>query len=93
MQAWVIRITDGPRGACDSLNKPNTEKALENPSLLRAVGKLAIAGEQAGFSLEQMIELLDGGLSVVTLLDLISWRLKEVGKPTAPPTHSSCWVV
>jgi hypothetical protein len=90
---WVIRITDGPRGACDSLNKPNTEKALENPSLLRAVGKLAVAGEQAGFSLEQMIELLNEGLSVVTLLDLISWRLEKVGSPIAPPAQPSCWLV
>ena len=32
---------------------------MEKPSLLAAVGKLAIAGQQAGFSLEQMIELLD----------------------------------
>jgi hypothetical protein len=50
-QAWVIGITDGPRGSCDSLKKPHRQ-ALDNPSLLRAVGKLALAGEQAGFSLE-----------------------------------------
>jgi hypothetical protein len=43
---------------------------MGRPSLLKAVGKLAIAGEQAGFSLEQMIELLNEGLSVEALLDL-----------------------
>jgi hypothetical protein len=58
-----------------------------------AVGKLAIAGEQAGFSLEQMIELLDAGLNVETLFELITWRLVEVRKPPAQPTCSSGWMV
>ncbi len=66
---------------------------MERPSLLRAIGKLAIAGEQAGFSLEQMIELLNEGLSVETLLDLISWRLEDVRKPITPPTCSSGWIM
>jgi len=51
---------------------------MEKPSLLTAVGKLAIAGEQAGFKIEQMIELLNEGLSVETLLDLIYWRLQTM---------------
>jgi hypothetical protein len=38
-----------------------------------------MAGEQAGFSVEQMIEWLSAGLSVATLLDLIMWRLEIVG--------------
>jgi hypothetical protein len=62
---------------------------MERASLLRAVGKLAIAGEQAGFSLEQMIDLLNRGLSVETLLDLISWRLEEARKPIAQTACSS----
>lgn len=66
---------------------------MERPSLLRAVGKLAIGGEQAGFSLEQMIELLKEGLSVETLLDLISWRLEEARKPITPPTCFSGWIM
>ena len=65
---------------------------MERRSLLTAVGKLAIAGEQAGFSLEQMIELLNEGLSVETLLDLISWRLEDVRKRIAPPPCSSGWI-
>ena len=48
---------------------------MENPSLVLAISKLAAAGEQAGFTLEQMIDLLDAGLEVKTLLDLICMRL------------------
>ena len=65
---------------------------MENPSLLRAVGKLAIAGEQAGFTLEQMIELLNEGVSVETLLELISWRLEEARTPIASPARPSGWI-
>jgi hypothetical protein len=35
---------------------------MENSSLVLAISKLAAAGEQAGFMLEQMIDLLDHGL-------------------------------
>jgi hypothetical protein len=52
---------------------------MKQPSLEIAVAKLAIAGEQAGFTLEQMIELLNGGLSVASLLDLIQYRLSVRG--------------
>jgi len=48
---------------------------VENPSLVLAISKLAAAGEQAGFTLEQMIELLDHGLEVETLVELIRMRL------------------
>ena len=56
---------------------------MESPSLVLAISKLAAAGEQAGFTLEQMIQLLDDGLSVETLLDLISWRLNTVDRQRA----------
>jgi len=65
---------------------------MESASLVVAISKLAVVGEQAGFTLEVMIELLDGGLSVETLLELISWRL-EGRNPPAPPTRYSSWVV
>jgi hypothetical protein len=39
--------------------------------------KLAVAGQQAGFSIEQMIGFLSAGMAVETLLDLISWRLSS----------------
>lgn len=44
-------------------------------SRVDAIQKLAIAGEQAGLSLEQMIQFLESGMSVAGLLDLIAWRL------------------
>ena len=55
------------------------EQSSRTPNLPQSVAKLAMAGEQAGFSVEQMIELLSAGLSVATLLDLIMWRLEIVG--------------
>ena len=47
-------------------------------SLQIAIEKLAIAGEQAGLNVEQMIYLLNAGLSVETLLNLIAWRLEYI---------------
>ena len=79
---------------CAILRESFVGERMEKPSLLTAVGKLAIAGEQAGFSIEQMIELLNEGLSVETLLDLISWRLQTIHEEaTAPPACSSGWIV
>jgi hypothetical protein len=92
-QTFVIRITDDPRATCDSLRKFFMGIGMEKLSLLRAVGKLAIAGEQAGFTLEQMIELLNEGVSVETLLGLISWRLEEARISIASRAPSSGWIV
>jgi hypothetical protein len=52
---------------------------MEEPSMIAAVTKLAVAGEQAGLSVEQMIRLLDAGLSVEALLTLIAQRLDGKG--------------
>ena len=43
----------------------------QNHVLIGAIRKLALAGEQAGFSVEEMIELLKTGVSVETLFDLV----------------------
>ena len=48
---------------------------MARASLMIAIGKLAIAGEQAGFTVEQMIDLLNSGIAVETLIELIAWRL------------------
>lgn len=48
---------------------------MDHPSLLSAVDKLAIAGERAGFSAEQMIRLLNAGFTVDDLLQIIAARL------------------
>jgi hypothetical protein len=42
-----------------------------NQILIGAIRKLALAGEQAGFSVEEMTELLKTGVSVETLLDVL----------------------
>ena len=44
---------------------------LMSQSQVNAIRRVAAAGEYAGFSLEQMIQLLGSGMSVVALLDLI----------------------
>lgn len=43
----------------------------QNHVLIAAIRKLALAGEQAEFGVEEMIELLKTGVSVETLLDLV----------------------
>jgi hypothetical protein len=53
------------------------------------VEKLVRAGEQGGFSVDLMIQLLERGATVETLLQLIEWRLSP---PMVEP-HSSRWVM
>ena len=60
---------------------------MARASLVIAIGKLAVAGEQAGFTIEQMIDLLNSGLAVGTLLELIAWRLD--GSQSALPFTNS----
>jgi hypothetical protein len=55
---------------------------MATPSLVRGIGKLSAAAERAGFTLEEMIQLLDSGVSVETLLEPIIQRLD------AQPPHS-----
>lgn len=60
-------------------------------SLQNSICKLAIAGEQAGFTVEQMIRLLNAGVTVDGLLRLIEWRL-GTGE-TKIQVHYSEWVM
>jgi hypothetical protein len=60
------------------------------PSVVMSFYKLALAGEQAGFSLEDMISLLNAGLTVETLLDLVELRLTNA-EPMKP--CSARWVM
>ncbi len=66
---------------------------MARASLMIAIGKLAIAGEQAGFTIEQMIDLLNCGLPVETLLELIAWRLEGSQSPLPFGNASSNWRV
>lgn len=65
---------------------------MASPSLVGAIERLAIAGQQAGFSVEQMIDLLNDGMAVATLLDLIDWRLEALRNPPILHGSSSGWV-
>jgi len=48
---------------------------MERPLLLTTISKLAVAGEQAGLSLEEMVGIPNAGVSVETLLYLIAQRI------------------
>lgn len=52
--------------------------APRKAALKLAIEKLAQAGQHAGFTIEEMIELLNTGVSVETLLNLICTRLDAV---------------
>jgi len=65
---------------------------MDKPALASGIAKLALAGQQAGFSVEQMIDFLRAGVAVETLIDLIAWRLKEP-KPLTPVSSSTTWIV
>jgi|KBSSwiS6_1023812.scaffolds.fasta_scaffold74278_2 hypothetical protein len=58
------------------LTGPNP-RGTTRPDLENSVAKLAILGEQAGFKVQDMVNLLQAGLTLETLLDLIAWRLES----------------
>jgi hypothetical protein len=61
---------------------------MEEPKLA-TIRKLVVAGERAGFSVEEMIDLLQHGLTMASLLDLIEWRLS----PRVVAPRSSRWIM
>jgi hypothetical protein len=63
---------------------------MRQPTLVRPVERLAEAGEQAGFSVEDMIRMLNAGLTVATLLDIIEGSLHASPLETA---RSSRWIM
>jgi hypothetical protein len=56
---------------------------MEQPVLMRTIGKLARAGEQVGISVEDMISILNAGISVEVLLDLIELHLQASREETS----------
>jgi hypothetical protein len=65
---------------------------MATPSVASSVFKLALAGEQAGFTIEQMFAFLSAGITVDTLLRIIEWKLTHA--PIAPSyLRSSQWVM
>ncbi len=62
---------------------------LDDPSLVSAIDKLAIAGERAGFTVEQLIRLLNAGISVDALLRIIAQRLSAQDAQTSQQAVSA----
>lgn len=48
---------------------------MATPSVAAGVFKLAVAAEPARFTVEQVIELLNAGITMETLLQFIAWKL------------------
>ena len=65
---------------------------MHRPILVSGIAKLAMAGQQAGFTVEQMIGLLNAGLGVEELIDLIACHLEQ-SEPLAPAGSVSAWIV
>jgi hypothetical protein len=63
---------------------------MQRATLARAVERFAVAGEEAGLSVELMIQILNAGVSVETLLDLIDRSLQGRREQTG---RSSGWVM
>lgn len=63
---------------------------MDRATLLAGIAKLAKAGEQAGFTVEQLIALLNAGVGVEGLIELIAWRLEQPS-PLTPIVSSSAW--
>jgi hypothetical protein len=60
------------------------------PVLVQAIEDLARAGEKAGFSVEDMIRLLNAGITVETLLDIIGRNLQAFHEGTS---RSYRWIM
>lgn len=63
---------------------------MQQPSTAQSIYRLVIVGEQVGFTFEQMIKLLNGGLTVETLLRLIESRLRDLASGVL---SSSRWIM
>jgi hypothetical protein len=58
-------------------------------SLQSSVFKLTMAGEQAGFTIDQMIQMLNAGVTVEGLLRVIAFRLT----PFTDTSRCSRWIM
>ena len=65
---------------CQSNNGSTSRPRLQQSVLVRAIEKLARAGEQAGFTVEEMVDMLQRGMGTRHLLDLIVARLTAIEK-------------
>ena len=58
-------------------NLAETPTFADQEVLERAITKLVLLGRQVGVSPEQMIEMLEGGLSVVELVEYLAGRSNQ----------------
>lgn len=58
------------------VNAAHAQIVLTGRSRHRAIERLVAAGEQAEINVEQMIQILNAGVSVEDLLDVIDMRLQ-----------------
>lgn len=65
---------------------------MDKATLVSGISKLAVVGQKAGFSVEQMIGFLNAGIDPEGLIDLIAWRLEQT-KPLPPVVSASDWLV
>ena len=64
---------------------------MDRSALRQSIRKLAMAGEQAGFTVEQMMQLLKEGVDIKTLISLIEWKiLYNDEQPSAPHQRWVC---
>ena len=63
---------------------------MEHPVLARAIEKFAAAGEKAGFTVEQMIQILNAGVGVETCWTSSSVRSWGSPIPNVSPRAGSC---
>ena len=57
---------------------------MDSPALISAVEKLLRAGEQAGYTSEELVRLLNEGFTPIELLEMIEYRLKTQAMTSAP---------
>jgi len=66
---------------------------MPSSSLERAISKLAAAGEKAGITVEQMISMLDAGVGVEALLQVIFFRLGMEEVPAVRFMSPPKWIM
>jgi hypothetical protein len=70
LQARTARESRGPLAECfDALGESHNEYVFD------AIERLVQAGEQVGFSGQDLVRMLKGGMSLEALLDLIEVRM------------------
>ena len=60
---------------------------MEQPSLFSTVRKFALLAQEAGFSLDTMIQFLDAGVTMETLVRMVAMELQT------PMHQQSRWIM